>query len=85
MADAKHVTEGDSSPPRRRGDDASSLSSTEAQAGVKGIEAISKTWTRTSLAVAYVGFVHASFVFVFLPLCQSSHLTILLDDEVFPC
>ena len=40
---------------REKHDDASSLSSTEAQAGVKGIEAISSTWTRSSLTIAYIG------------------------------
>ena len=55
MADTKHVSESDSSPLPRRADDVSSLSSTEAQAGVRGIEAISSTWTKTSLIIAYIG------------------------------
>lgn len=37
-------------------DDRSSISSYEAQAGVKGIEAISQTWTKWSLVFAYVGY-----------------------------
>ena len=36
-------------------DDLSSATSNEAQAGVKGIEAISTTWTKWSLIVAYAG------------------------------
>jgi len=41
--------------PPTHADDRSSLSSYEAQTGVKNIEAISQTWTRTSLVAAYVG------------------------------
>ena len=55
MADTKRISESGSSPPRHHADDASSLSSADAQAGVKGIEAISSTWTKTSLIIAYVG------------------------------
>lgn len=36
-------------------DDRSSLSSGDAQTGVKGIEAISQTWTQWSLIAAYLG------------------------------
>ena len=36
-------------------DDRSLATSIEAQAGVKGIEAISTTWTKWSLIVAYIG------------------------------
>lgn len=36
-------------------DDASSSGSDGAQTGMKGIEAISQTWTRWSLIVAYLG------------------------------
>ena len=38
-------------------DDRSSMSSYEAQAGVKGIEAISQTWTKWALVFAYLGYV----------------------------
>lgn len=38
-------------------DDRSSMSSYEAQAGVKGIEAISQTWTKWALIFAYLGYV----------------------------
>ena len=37
------------------GDDRSSFSSKDAQQGVKGIEAISQTWTQWSLIAAYLG------------------------------
>lgn len=37
-------------------DDGLSVSSYEAQAGVKGIEAISQTWTKWALAFAYLGY-----------------------------
>ena len=40
----------------RDADDQSSLSSSEPQAGVKNIEAISRTWTQWSLIVAYLGY-----------------------------
>ena len=36
-------------------DDQSSLSSSDTQQGVKGIEAISQTWTQWSLIAAYIG------------------------------
>ena len=42
-------------------DDHSSLSSHDAQLGVKHIEAISQTWTRWSLISAYVGYVGLVF------------------------
>jgi hypothetical protein len=35
--------------------DGSSMSSDEAQAGVKGVEAVALTWTYWSLVAAYVG------------------------------
>ena len=38
-------------------DDRSSMSSYHAQAGVKGIEAISQTWTKWALVSAYLGYV----------------------------
>ena len=38
-------------------DDRSSLTSYDAQAGVKGIEAISQTWSKWALISAYVGYV----------------------------
>ena len=37
-------------------DDQSSLSSAETQQGVKGIEAISSTWSTSALIIAYVGY-----------------------------
>lgn len=37
-------------------DDRSSMSSYDAQAGVKGIEAISQSWTKWALAFAYLGY-----------------------------
>ena len=36
-------------------DDQSSFSSDETQTGVKGIEAVSQTWTEWSLIAAYLG------------------------------
>jgi hypothetical protein len=33
---------------------------TETQAGVKRIEAVSKSWTKASLIIAYVTYVHAT-------------------------
>ena len=40
----------------RDADDQFSLSSSEPQAGVRNIEAISQTWTKWSLIVAYLGY-----------------------------
>ena len=40
-----------------RVDDRSSTISDDGQAGVKHIEAISQTWTKWSLVVAYLGYV----------------------------
>jgi hypothetical protein len=48
--DEKHKNHADERPPTN--DDRTS-SNEDALDGVKGIEAISKTWTKTSLAVAY--------------------------------
>ena len=41
----------------RDADEQSSLSSDEAQAGVKNIEAISQAWTKWSLIAAYLGYI----------------------------
>lgn len=37
-------------------DDRSTISSTDTQQGVKGIEAISSTWSTSALVTAYVGY-----------------------------
>ena len=42
-------------PYRDSGDSRSSFSPDDAQAGVKNIEAVSQTWTKWSLIVAYLG------------------------------
>lgn len=64
-SDGTHFHDGDEKaynahPPSdyRSGDESDSgRSSEEAQAGVKRIEAISKSWTLTSLIIAYVAYV----------------------------
>ena len=51
------ATSGDDAPARYRDseDDSSSIISDAPQAGVKNIEAVSQTWTQSSLIVAYLG------------------------------
>ena len=48
-----HVDQNDMQP--HYADSQSSLSTDDAQAGVKNIEAVSQTWTRSSLILAYLG------------------------------
>ena len=50
---ATHVDQSDA--PQDYADSQSSLSTDDAQAGVKSIEAVSQTWTQWSLIVAYLG------------------------------
>ncbi|KAL6360969.1 hypothetical protein LRP88_04430 [Fusarium phalaenopsidis] len=57
--DEKHRNHADERPPTS--DDRTS-SSEDALDGVKGIEAISKTWTKTSLAVAYGSLLLMAFI-----------------------
>ena len=65
MADAGESAAGPAkdAPYRDRvdGDDAESFTSDDTQTGVKGIEAISQTWTRWSLITAYLGSVPFSY------------------------
>ena len=67
MAEAEESAAGPAkdAPYRDRvdGDNAESFTSDDTQTGVKGIEAISQTWTRSSLIAAYLGSVICSFCF----------------------
>lgn len=43
-------------PHERFADETSSTSSVETQAGVKRVEAVTSSWTKWSLAIAYIGY-----------------------------
>ncbi len=66
MAHIEHsspvMTNDDKAHPIVEEDDRSSLSSYEAHAGVKGIEAISSTWSKWALIFAYIGYVERHLV-----------------------
>jgi len=58
-------------------DETSSMSSTETQAGVKRLEAVTTSWTKWSLAIAYVGY--ASYH----PLVNDPHTKSCIDYSQF--
>ena len=72
--DVRPTSEADKNPVAiANAEDRSSLSSDdEAQAGVKGIEAISQTWTKWSLVAAYLGLVDSSSLLLDMPMLAQS-------------